>query len=179
MINQINLSMFNELYDETYNDVLKYVVCRCSNINDVNDIIQETYLELYKILNKKKLENTNVKAFIKGIANNKIKKHYSLLYKIQTLSIFSTNEKDISFIETIKDDFDLEKLIIDQELFFEAWNYVKNKKLIIVKIFFLYYSQDLTIKEIASDLGLSESFVKNSLYRTLKELKNNFGKDSD
>ena len=45
MINQINLEKFEELYNQTYQKLLKYIVCHCSNIDDVNDIIQETYLE--------------------------------------------------------------------------------------------------------------------------------------
>ena len=31
---------FNDIYDETYDIVLKYIVCNSNNINDVNDIIQ-------------------------------------------------------------------------------------------------------------------------------------------
>lgn len=49
----------------------------------------------------------------------------------------------------------------------------------IAKIFYLYYAEDITIKDIASELKLSESNVKNHLYRTLKELNELFGKDRD
>ena len=45
MIDQISLEKFNEIYDKTYNNVLKFVVCKCSNIDDVNDIVQEIYIE--------------------------------------------------------------------------------------------------------------------------------------
>ena len=40
MIDQKTLDEFSKIYDETYNDVLRYVVCKCSNISDVEDIIQ-------------------------------------------------------------------------------------------------------------------------------------------
>ncbi len=46
MTSQVNLYKFNEIYDKTHLDLLKYVVIKCHNINDTNDIIQETYLEL-------------------------------------------------------------------------------------------------------------------------------------
>ncbi|MFQ9801920.1 MAG: sigma factor-like helix-turn-helix DNA-binding protein [Clostridia bacterium] len=36
----------------------------------------------------------------------------------------------------------------------------------------MYYSLDLTIPEIAKQLSMSESNVKNKLYRTLKEMRN-------
>ena len=77
MTSQINLSKFNEVYDKTYNHLLKYVIVKCHNINDANDILQETYLELWNILHKKTLMDTNIKSYLFSIANNKIKKHLS------------------------------------------------------------------------------------------------------
>lgn len=49
MINQNTLKIFDDLYDKTYKNVLKYVVCNCSNVEDIKDIIQNIYIE---ILNK-------------------------------------------------------------------------------------------------------------------------------
>lgn len=42
------LNIFDEYYYETYNDISKYVVCNCNNIEAVKDIIQSIYLEVYK-----------------------------------------------------------------------------------------------------------------------------------
>lgn len=53
MASQNNLEKFNKIYDETYNEVLKFIIFKINNIFDANDLIQETYLEFYKILNKK------------------------------------------------------------------------------------------------------------------------------
>lgn len=166
---------FDTIYHDTYEMVLKYVVCNSYNINDVNDIIQEVYFELYKILDKKDIDNIN--AYLIGIARNKIKKHYSIFYKIKTLSFFNKNEDDIEYIDIIKDDIDLEKTIINNDLIGEAWKYIKTKKSIVVKIFFLYYKCDFTIKQISDELNVSESNVKNYLYRTLNEIKNIFSGD--
>ena len=66
---------FEELYNRTYKIILKYIAIRCENIEDINDIIQDTYIELYKILQRKKeIKIENEMAFITGIAKNKIKK---------------------------------------------------------------------------------------------------------
>lgn len=166
---------FNTIYHDTYEMILKYVVCNSYNINDVNDIIQEVYFELYKILDKKDIDNIN--AYLIGIARNKIKKHYSIFYKIKTLSFFNKNEEDIEYIDIIKDDIDLEKIIINKDLIGEVWKYIKTKKSIVEKIFFLYYKCDFTIKQISDELNVSESYVKNYLYRTLNEIKNIFNRD--
>ena len=85
---QISLENLEEIYKATYNSTLKYIICKCSNIEDVNDLLQDTYVELYKILKRKKyilLENQS--NFVIGIAKKKIQRHYGLLYRLKTYSI--------------------------------------------------------------------------------------------
>lgn len=180
MIDQANLKQFNEIYDKTYSTVLKYVVIKCSNINDANDIIQEIYLELWRIINKKELDVTNIKSYLIGIANNKIKKHYTLIQKFRTISTFSKNENDIDLIDNVGDDFNLDRFIVEKEEYEKAWDYIKTKKnQDIPKIFYLYYNLELSIREISKELKVSESYIKNIIYRTLKELRSFFGKGAN
>ena len=94
MTSQIYLKDFDQVYDETYLDVLRFIVCNSININDVNDILQEVYMELFKILKKKNLDNINIKSYVISIAANKIKKYYSLIYKISKISLFTKDEYD-------------------------------------------------------------------------------------
>lgn len=53
----------------------------------------------------------------------------------------------------------------------EVWDYIKQKNIIFIKVFYLYYYSDLKISQIATELNISESKVKNILYRTIKEIK--------
>lgn len=180
MIGQSNLKNFNEIYDETYFDVLKFILIKCHNTNDVNDILQETYLEFWKILNKKEIENTNIKSYLMGIALNKLKKHYSILYRLNTISIFKKDENDNELIDVISSDFSVEDLIIKEDEWERLWEYIKNKKdQNIPKIFYLYYKLEMSIKDISKELNKSESYIKNSIYRTLKELNSFFEKEND
>lgn len=180
MASQQNLEKFNKIYDKTYSDILRYVVIKCNDINNVNDIIQETYLEFWKILCKKEITDKNIKSFIIGIANNKIKKHYSLINKITCISLFAKNEDDNSLINVLKDKLDIEQLIINNDEWDSIWKYIKKKKnQNISKIFYLHYKLDLTIKEISKELNLSESYIKNSIYRTLNELSIIFEGEKD
>jgi len=176
MTSQSNLKKFNNIYDETYYDILKYIIIKCNNINDANDIIQDVYLEFWNILNKKDIQDDNFKSYLIGIAVNKIKKHYSLISKIKRINIFDNNEE----IDNIKDNIDIEDLIIKNDDWNIIWKYIKNKKnQDIAKIFYLYYKLELSIKEISIELNVSESYVKNLIYRTLKELCSLFGKECD
>ena len=54
---------FKKIYDETYNNILRYIIIKTSNINEVNDIIQETYLELWNILKRRVLREENIILF--------------------------------------------------------------------------------------------------------------------
>lgn len=177
MASDLNLSKFNEIYNQTYLDTLKYVVIKCHNINDVNDIMQETYFELWKILNKKEITDANLKSFLWGIANNKIKKHYSLLQRIKAISLEDENTEGIPLKDTVASSININDLVIKKDDWDNIWSYLKQKKnQDITKIFYLYYQSDVSLKEIASLLNVNISYVKHLLYRTLHELQNKFGK---
>lgn len=178
MIDQKYLKKFNKIYNKTYNYVLKYIICKCSNIEDVNDIIQETYIELYNAIVKEK-DIDDYQKYLIGITKNKIKKHYSIIYKIKTISIFNYKDNNLDLIDNLKSNIDIEKIIIDTNNLELIWNYLKKKKIIIQKIFYLYYELDLKLKDISKELNVSESYVKNNIYRTLKELQELLRKDCD
>lgn len=141
------------------------LVLKCSNIDDVADIIQNVYLDVYKRLYKNK-EIT--KTYIIGIAKNKVRDYYRFNYKAKFVSLFSS--KEMPLIDSIPSDIDIEKSMsikYDTQL---VWDYLKSKNVIISKIFYLYFKLELTLKEISEELGISISNVKHYLYRTLKEL---------
>lgn len=178
MTSLLNLERFNEIYDETYSDIMKYVIVKCHNINDANDIIQDVYFEFWKIMNKKEIFETNIKSFLIGIAINKIKKHYSIIQRFKTISFFDKDSNDIELIDNIKSDIDIEDLVIKNDDWNNIWNYLKGKKnQDIPKVFYLYYKLGLSLKEISSLLDKSESYIKNLIYRTLNELSSIYGGD--
>ncbi len=87
MSSQKNLKKFEQIYNETYDNVLKYVICKCRNLSDVDDIIQETYLEFYRVLQRGK-HILNKEAYIITIAKNKMIKYFKLNEKTKSISIF-------------------------------------------------------------------------------------------
>lgn len=138
--------------------------------------MQETYLEFWNIINKKELSDINIKSYLIGIANNKIKKHYTLLQKFKTISLFEINDKDRELIETLEDGMNINEIIIQKDNWNTIWKFIKSKKnQDIPKVFYLYYKLELSIKEISKELQRSESYIKHLIYRTLQELQNNFG----
>ena len=167
MIQQEKYNQFNKIYHDTYGDISKYVVCKCSNIKDVENILQNIYLEVFRYLEN----HDNVsKTYIIGISKNKIRDYYRFSYKTKILSLFS-NAKEQNFIDRISSDIDIEKSIENKYDTEKVWEYLKRKKQVISRIFYLYYYLDIKIIEIAQELQLTESNVKHYLYRTLTELQ--------
>lgn len=157
MISQKALEKFDEVYNESYRDISRYVVVSSNNIGDVQDILQNIYLEVYKNIGKVKDKN-----YVFGIAKNVMKKYYRFKFMKKSDEVLHDN---------ISDNINLEKSVMekfDTEL---VWNYLKKKGGNVSKIMYLYYYEDFTIKQIADTLNLTESNVKNYIYRTLKELR--------
>ncbi len=178
MSTQISLENFEEIYNSTYKQTLKYIICKSSNIEHVNDLIQDTYVELYKILkNKKYIVLENYQNYIIGIAKKKIQKHYGLLYQLKTFSICSNEEKEYEI--EIPDNLDLEADIITKLNAEKVWKFIKKKNTKTIKIFYLYYYSELKISQIAKELKMTESNVKNILYRTIKDIKENIKIEGD
>ena len=169
MINQNTLKIFDDLYDKTYKNVLKYVVCNCSNVEDIKDIIQNIYMEVLKKIQNEVVFN-NESAYIMGIAKNKVNEYYRHKYKVKIVSLFAKKDDEEVNID-IPDSFDLELDYIKNEDINFIWNFLKKKKIIIFKVFYLYYYEDLSIENISKALNISQSNVKHYLYRTIKELK--------
>lgn len=161
---QETLKQFDVLYENTYFDVSKYVICKCSKPDDVEDILQNIYFAAFKAISK----NVNVtKTYIMGIAKNKVQDYYRFNYKEKIVSLFS-NKDDLETINMLPTDVDLESIILDKYDTDLVWEYLKSKKVIIFKVFYLYFKLEMTIKEISECLDLTESNVKHCLYRTIR-----------
>lgn len=157
MIGQKALDKFDVVYNESYKDISRYVVLNANNIGDVKDILQNIYLEVYKNIDK-----VSDKNYVFGIAKNVLKKYYRFKF---------LRKDDTEITDNIKSNINLEKTVMDKFDTELVWKYLKKKNNNIAKIIYLYYYEDFTIKEIANSLNLTESNVKNYIYRTLKELR--------
>lgn len=157
MTGQKALDKFDVVYNESYKDISRYVVLNANNISDVKDILQNIYLEVYKNIDK-----VSDKNYVFGIAKNVLKKYYRFKF---------LRKDDTEITDNIKSNINLEKTVMDKFNTELVWKYLKKKNNNIAKIIYLYYYEDFTIKEIANSLNLTESNVKNYIYRTLKELR--------
>jgi len=175
MSNPGAVSRFDEIYDSTSRAVLAFITAKCRNTADISDIFQDTYLELYQILFRRGTDYvTNGKALVMRIAKRKIAKYYSFSERFKMfVSITAVNEDDeeIDLSDSLADDFLTEDFAVNQIMLEKIREYIRQKPEDVKKVFYLYYDVGLTIPEISRELPMSESNVKNKLYRTVKELR--------
>jgi len=169
------LSRFNEIYDSTHKAALTLITAKCRRTADINDIFQETYMELYQVLLKRGTGYiTNDKAFVLWLAKKKLARHYSLQERLRMFVSVNTvreDEESLDLSAFESDTFLTEDFVVDQATLDEARQYIQSQPEIVQRIFYLFYDVGLTITEIATALTVSESLVKNKLYRNLKQLR--------
>lgn len=155
--------VFIEIYHKTYQQILTYIICHCKHMDDVNDILQETYITLYQAMQKKSIDN--IEAYLYGIAKNKIRKHYRFFSRF----VFQKSEEN--WLEEMIDPENIEHKIKNRLTTDMIWERLKKENVVVFKIFYLHYILGYSLKEIANTLNINESNVKNHLYRTLKKLQ--------
>ena len=173
------VAVFNAIYDSTNKPVLAFITARCGNTSDIGDIFQDTYMELYRILDRRGAEYvTNGKALVFKIAKRKLARNYSALKRLQIFISMTAKDDDNGEIDFSGEDINLyltdntEDYVVNQILLDDSRRFIQQKPADIKKIFYLFYDLGLSIPEIAKELSMTESNVKNKFYRTVKEIQN-------
>jgi len=176
MSTQNAVSQFDEIYYSTKEATLALITAKCGRTDDICDIFQDTYMELYQVLLRHGTDYvTNDKALVMRIAKRKIARYYTLLQRLRIfVSMAATNEDgdEVELSDLEPDAFLTEDFTVNQILLETVRQRIHQKPEDVQKVFYLFYHVGLTIPEIAKMLGISESNVKHKLYRTLKELRN-------
>lgn len=172
---------FTNIYEETYHEILKYVISKCDNLSSVEEIMQEIYLTFYQQLKKDSSYIKEYKTFLYKLAKNELFKYYSIKNKFKFLLKLNLDD-DLDLIENISDEtINIQENIENQCDLKDVWNAIKELNLTTQKIITLYYLEDMKIKEIAKLLNTNESTIKSSLYRGVQKIKDkvNGGKNNE
>lgn len=140
-------------------DLLKIAYLYLENKDNVQDAIQETLINSYNNINKLKFAKYFKTWVIRILINE--------CYKINTREKKYLHPEE-GYIENIKDDHINIKRDLEQENFLDILDNLDEKYRIIV---FLYYAEELKIREIAKILNLNQNTVKTRLHRGKEILK--------
>lgn len=171
-------SYFDNIYDKTHLNIERYVASKFNNYHDVEDILQEVYLEFYKTLCRHGSNYiSEPESFLITIAKKKLIRRYALKNKLKCfiplIKVNSQDEEytvsDFSDIEGAYNDIDEE--LIKQETVDMVWEIINSMGEETVEIFRLRFLDELHVNEIAEKINLPVYTVKNRLYRTLDEIR--------
>lgn len=145
---------FSQLVINHQARLYQYLLARCHNSYDADDVLQETFISAYKYLHTYK-EQWKFSTWLYTIANRLIGKHGKFYRQYEDLSEINAS-------------VELEEFEVDKN---NIWVQIKK----IVKsdaydVLWFFYVEDLSIKEIAQILQRSQSWVKISLFRSKKKL---------
>lgn len=172
-------SYFEKIYEETYPDLLKYAVVRCGRIDEVHDILQNTYAAFYRrVVNKGSMDIQNPRAYLLRLAKHEIGRQYGIFaIHRKHVPVFSQDTEEN--FENLEHELSLESedftLLLENSDAVEHILQELQKEEVVWKIFVLYFLNEMKLEDIAQELGMSVSNVKNKLYRTIKKMRAEYG----
>lgn len=169
---------FNKVYDQTINSLTRFVISKCGNILDAEDILQNIYARFYQRIVKKGYEDIeSAEAFLVNIAKFECKSYYGTKKKHSAVDSFSdySDEQMVKIeSEMASSQKNLEDVLCNEMLAREIFEDIANTDEVTGKIFYLYFVCDMKLGDIADQLDMNLSAVKNKLYRTIERQKKKF-----
>lgn len=164
-----NQDAITELYNRTYNNVYFTVKALIKSEDTILDIVQDSYVKGFKNLSQLQAPD-KFRAWIKRIAHNSA---VDYLRKTKPVMFSTMSTEDDAFIEFEDDRTEnLPEVVIDQKettrLVKEILDSLSDEQRLVVGMF--YYEQ-MSVKEIAQTLGISENTVKSRLSYGRKKIE--------
>lgn len=155
---------FDEIYEEYYRRIYRYVGYRINNYSDIEDLTSQIFLKIYNKISSYNPNSGPLSPWIFTIAGNTIKDYHRRNILRKFLSLDSL-ERDI------KDDFSIEENSERKEEYKILGEFVKGlpeRERILIS---LKYGGELSHNEIAKILKITPNNVGVLLHRSLKGLR--------
>lgn len=170
---------FNAVYNDTVRNISRFIVSRCSHFQDAEDILQNVFTRFYqRIIQKGFADIESPEAFLINIAKFECKTYHKKTIKSRENEALDADysEEETVYIEEelSKHQPVLEDVICDDILAKQIFEDIASSDSDIGKIFYLHFTCDMKLEEVANTLGLKLSTVKTKLYRTIARQKDKF-----
>jgi len=174
-------TVFDEIYDSTYRKALTFVTRKCGHAEDIADILQETYAEVYLVLLRRGTGYIgHPEAFVLRVARTKIHRFYAVQEKRVDVVPLEGEDAD-------RETWDLsdrewngtedEERAIERMTLQEVAGILRSRPDPVQRAFYLYYHLDLPLNQVAKMLSAKESTVKSWIFRTLREIRQQYGEE--
>lgn len=157
--------VFDEVLDEYYRYILKFVAKQVTNIEDAKDLTQEIFIKAYNNYSKYDMNKASVKTWLFAIANNQIINFWKSSYfnKRYTFEYdFDKLQGSDDLLETIIQEEDIRVILTLMKKTLNKRNF---------RIMNLYFFSELSSKEISEILEMNQKTVSNVISLSIKKIK--------
>lgn len=157
--NEIDMEKIIEDFTPYITTIIKNGTNSKISFEDKEEIFSDTFFIVWKNRNRLDIK-VSLNSYLAGITRNLIKEKYRKLKVFYDITDFENNIlNSVNMYES------------DRELIFDVEQKMKGLKGIDIEIVNLFYYSDISIKDIAKKLNISEWNVKTRLYRIRKKIK--------
>ncbi|HOV87175.1 MAG TPA: RNA polymerase sigma factor [Syntrophobacteraceae bacterium] len=164
---------FEQLVDLYHEEIFRMVFYRTQSRMDAEDLTQDIFFLMIKHIASLQ-EPLRFRSWLYRIAVNRVRDFHR---KKRFLTLFGITGPEPGDGDQGRTEVAEEPRVLDQLIQHEFWAQVtrlsKSLSRLEREVFFLRFTEQFGIKEIAQILGKSESAVKTHLYRALKKFKDN------
>ena len=151
---------FDRVYETTYRPLLRYAIVHLSDPTDAEDAVQNVYLDFYRRIERYgHLDVLFPKSFLLKMLKREIIERYAERERHAVRALDDIAE------ERLKDDIAFEDGVLDRALAQDILTEAKKLPHETYRVFVLYYGYELSVSEIAKELGIGAEAVKSRLFR--------------
>ena len=166
-------SWFDTFYNRTYSGAMAYCMAKTGDFLNAEDLLADAYYAFYKQASKAREEIKEPDRYFFKVLKNRISKYWK---KHQKELRFTDMEEDgLQYEELLQTELDLTpELAMKQMLLQDILEYVSKLPAPMRRSFTLHFYLGKTIEETAAELEVSIPAARNYIYRTLKQIRENF-----
>lgn len=159
---------FEEIYNNTGKAVYRYIASKCYDIDDIRDLYQETFFQIYKKVASSDIKIENPEAFAITVAKKQLSKHYSIAKRLKnSIEVYKLDLES----EKYGDKVDCAAAAEESVTVKRAYRIISSKPPTVRKILFLRLKLEMSFGEISSQTGISKKNTERIYYKTISELR--------
>ena len=165
----MNKSYFEQVYEKTHRSLIRYAIVHLDDPTDAEDVLQNVYVDFYRRVERYgHFDILSSEAFLIRMLKHEIIENYK-----------ERERRRLRFVDEIREDRipaePFEDVVMDRALAEEILRNAKALPKEMYRTFVLYYGYEMSVSEIAVELGVSREAVKSRLLRARNALKQRMG----
>lgn len=153
---------FEAIYDRYWRQLFSFVYLQIGSREDAENILQELMLSLWQ--NREKSEIRNLKTFLFIAARNLTNRHFRAQINLRKYREYQLMGEVFDLINT-------DEIFSESQLSDAIEKALKQLPEKTATIFRMHKLDDISVKKIASEMGLSDKAVQYHIYKSMKVLR--------